>query len=106
MYVIQPFDRSALPVSIVHCLYFGEKLSLFQHMISFSLSFFFSLFIDIHNVLVSSHFYWTASHAIGSYSAVSSRTNTPNPFSGQQQQQQAQQQLSQQINRNEEFAGI
>lgn len=91
---------------IVYILvYESEKLSLFQHMISFSLSFF--LIIDIHNVLVSSHFYWTASHAIGSYSAVSSRTNTPNPFSGQQQQQQqVQQPLSQQISRNEEFAGI
>ncbi|XP_055322474.1 PDZ and LIM domain protein Zasp isoform X2 [Sitodiplosis mosellana] len=53
---------------------------------------------------VSSHFYWTASHAIGNYSAISSRTNTPNPYSGQQQQQQVQQQLSQQISRNEDFA--
>lgn len=55
--------------------------------------------------LVSSHFYWTASHAIGSHSAVSSRTNTPNPYIGQQQQQ-VQPQQTQQINRKEDFAGI
>lgn len=72
-------------------------------MWSLSLSF----SIEILNVLVSSHFYATASHAIGSYSAVSSRTNTPNPFSGQQQQQQqqVQQKLTQQISRKEDFAG-
>lgn len=58
------------------------------------------------NILVSSHFYWTASHAIGAHSAVSSRTNTPNPYSGQQQQLSAQhQQLPQQFNQCSELAG-
>ncbi|XP_031618535.1 PDZ and LIM domain protein Zasp isoform X7 [Contarinia nasturtii] len=55
----------------------------------------------------SSHFYWTASHAIGNYSAVSSRTNTPNPYSAQQQQfqqQQQQQPSPQPICRKEDFA--
>lgn len=53
--------------------------------------------------VASSHFYWTASHAIGSYSAVSSRTNTPNPHTLQQQQ--VQHQLSQQLSQRDEFAG-
>lgn len=93
------------------CCFFGvfelkmENSPSFNNLISFSLSLFF--YIGNHNFLVSSHFYATASHAIGSYSAVSSRTNTPNPYFGQQQQQQVQQQLSQQqINRNDDFAGI
>lgn len=52
--------------------------------------------------LAGSHFFWTTH--VGSYSAVSSRTNTPNPFSGQQQPFHPQ--ISQQLSRREEHTGI
>lgn len=35
--------------------------------------------------LAASNFFWTQSHAIGSYSCTSSRTQTPNQFSSSQQ---------------------
>lgn len=74
----------------------------YQQMITFSLF----LFSDANQpyFLAATNFFWTASHAIGTYSGVSSRTNTPNPYSGQQHR--AHEQLSQQISQKEEFAGI
>lgn len=47
-----------------------------------------SLFATIlYYYLAASNFFWSQSHAIGSYSGVSSRTNTPNPYNQHQQQQ-------------------
>lgn len=91
------------PCLIVHLL-FGvmwneNENSVPQHKWK-SLLTIFSIVIPTN--LAGSHFFWTTH--VGSYSAVSSRTNTPNPFSGQQQQ--AHQQQSQQISRKEEYAGI
>lgn len=51
----------------------------------------------------ATNFFWTASHAIGTYSSVSSRTNTPNlPPNVQQQKHQQHQALDQheKLNRN------
>lgn len=115
MYVIQSFERCSLSVLIVKCFERVIFLSTSPPPISISVYLSFPLFqpndlnafLSIHAILASSHFFWTASHAIGSYSAVSSRTNTPNPYCGQQQHvQMQQQQQSQQICRKEEFAGI
>lgn len=51
----------------------------------------------------ATNFFWTASHAIGTYSSVSSRTNTPNlPPSVQRQKHQQHQKVDQheRLNRN------